>query len=166
MAKTINIYLTKDQREQLKKIMMKNHVSTTTICDKITWITYKYTRPEFLQANKDQKKLMEGYMQKTTGIKTSIKVPQCMKKDYPMANILKGKESMFITNATYLYITKEIKNWLTDDALNMYYNEINEQLTKAKEQFYNYNNFVRSTRRAIRENKEYYKKAIAQEENK
>lgn len=167
MSKTINIYLNTEERKQLDNLKVKYRVSLTTIADVVTKITFKYflQNEEKLEGNDKLKKLFKEYLY-IKGRKTSIKEPKGYKKEeggqYITGNTYAQNvsKSRFVTNCLVIYIKKEIKKHIREELAEHYWNDINKELTNRKDEFWNYNDHIRLQRRMLRENKEYFKKAL------
>lgn len=155
MGKTINIYLNNQERKLVDNLKNKYQLSLTTITDILVMCTMKV----FLMTN--NKELVEHLKNEylyTPGRKTSIKQPKIFSDKE-----LFGKEqfkSRFATNVIMIYIKKEIKNYVSQELANKYWNECNSKLTTTKDTFWNYNQHIRLQRRMLRENKEYFRKAL------
>ena len=165
MNKTINIYLDSQYRKQVESLKVKYRLSLTTIVDVITKITFKY----FLWSKEDinnATRLYDEYLY-PKGKKTSIKEPKLYKEN-PYINGTswhkENRKSRFTTNCLMIYLKKEIKNYIKQEDVEKYYNDINKELTTRKDEFWNYNEHIRMQRRMLRENKEYFRKAL--DENK
>lgn len=163
----IDIYLTKTEKENLQKIMQKHHVSMSTIADILITTTYIYLQQNGIQKNIN-KLLEQEYLYKSEWDKHGTIRPKCFKEE-GWRNLI-TKRNMYTTNVIKIYIKKEISKYTNNENNKertiLYYQAINKELMQRKEQFWNYNTFIRSTRRAIRENKDYYKKAIELEERR
>lgn len=157
--KRINIYLTKEEKNELEKIARKYKCSISTIADKVCTYTYYV-----LTHGQGNEILFNQYLAK--GIKTSIK-PKCYDpKENPLANTIENKD-MFTTNCLKIYVAKNIGQYLENkEYIQVYWNKINRDLMQVKEQFWNYNNFIRSTMRSFKENKDYYKRKLEQMEQR
>ena len=60
-----------------------------------------------------------------------------------------------------MYVRKELKHYFTNEKeLNRFYSNVDRKMNETYEEFWDYNYFVRKQRRMLRENKEYFKKAI------
>lgn len=158
MGKTINIYLNSQERKLVDDLKVKYQLSLTTIVDILVMVTMKV----FLMTNDKEKvdHLKNEYLY-TPGRKTSIKQPKIFSDKELFAK--EQHKSRFATNVIMLYIKKDIKNYVNQEQANKYWNECNSRLTTTKDQFWNYNTHIRMQRRMLRENKEYFKKAL--EEN-
>ena len=170
MSKTINIYLNSQERKLVDDLKVKYRLSLTTIVDVITKHTFKYFLQYAYEYNnkneEDLKRLYKEYIY-NKGKKTSIKEPQIFKKenggDYLVGNeYAKGQsKSKFTTNCLIIYLNKDIKNYVKEEEMQKaYWNNINKELTTRKDDWWNYNDHIRYQRRMLRENKEYFKKAL------
>lgn len=164
MKKTINIYLTNDEKKQAQKIQQKYKVSLTTITDVLIFVSY-YALLHYPTELKANDLLKNNYI-KGKGNKTSIKTPYILKDKTPIGDTLIGKEMIYCTNILKIYLNHEAKKWLTEEGQNYYWKEIDRKLQQTQERYWDYNNFNRMSRRNLRENKEYYKRAIEQMEQK
>lgn len=165
MKKTINIYLTKEDKQKAHKIQQKYKVSLTTITD-VLIVVSMYAFLHFKKRPMLKEEMISGYWY-TKGTKTSIKTPNILKEqDGLYKNMLLGKETIFCTNVLSIYLKHEIKEFLTEEGQNYYWTEIDKKLQEKQERYWDYNNFNRMSRRNLRENKEYYKRAIEQMEQK
>lgn len=164
MTKTINIYLTKDEKQKAHKIQSKYKVSLTTIADVIIWVSY-YALLHYSKVLKANDQLANNYIE-NKGTKTSIKTPKCLKENELMTCLIGNKAMIYTTNVLRLYLNKTIKEYLTEEGINYYWNKCDQKLQEIQERFWDYNNFTRMTRRNLKENKEYYKKAIAEMEGR
>ena len=171
--KKINIYLTENEKNEFHTIQNKYKISMSTIADKICFYFYKQTihnpmdvelcnklQNEYIQFDKTGK-IIEGYKKEERRSKTSI-IPKCFnEKDGIMYyNIKNPNKSIYITNVMYLYITKQLDKYITKKGLQIFYNDINTEFSKTREQFWNYNNAVRNQTRAVRQNKDYYRRIV------
>ena len=103
---------------------------------------------------------METYIYKN-GKKTSIKTPKMFEKDSLFEK--QKYKSRYTTNVIKIYLKKDIKKYVNDPKLiEQYWNECNEKMTKTYDEFWDYNKHIRYQRRMIRENKEYFRKALDQ----
>ena len=170
MSKTINIYLNSKERKLVDDLKVKYRLSLTTIVDVITKYTFKYFFQYAVEKNnkneEDLKRLYHEYLY-LKGRKTSIKEPQIFKKEnggiYLIGNeYAKGQsKSRFVTNSLMIYLNKTIENYVKDkEMVQAYWNNINKELLTRKDDFWDYNQYVRKQRRMLRENKEYFKKAL------
>ncbi len=153
--KWINIYTDKEERKLIDSLKVKYQLSLTTIVDILCEVTYDCL---FLNTDKDikEKVLNEHLYQRTN--KTSIKQPRILNKydlQYP---------GRFANNCLHLYISKQIAKYIKNaDILNGkygYWNRIEQELVKRTDNWWQYNTHLRMQRRMLRENKEYFKKAL------
>lgn len=159
--KSINVFLNKEERKQIDLIKNKYQLSLTTIANILAYETLHL----FMQIGKKEQLTKEYIYKNEKNTKTSIKKP---KNSELTINMVDGKSpSRIYTNAIKLYLKKEINKYCNDAKLKQdYYNKINKKFTTTKDEFYNYNQFIRTQRRYLRENKEYLKNEIAKIENK
>ena len=156
----VNIYINNEEHKQLEKISQKYKVSLSTIADILIQTTYY----EMIHEGKDKTQdyntqlQMEYILKNGFEKKTSCK-PKCYNKGSLYAEQI-SKKDCYTTNVIKLYCTKEIEKYLTEEGKKCYYEKINKKFQETKEQFWNYNNFLRSTRRSLKENIAYYKKEI------
>lgn len=133
----------------------------STLADVIIFETYKQILQNGKIKNQD---LEENYLIKYAFItKTSIK-PKCFKEGV-LKDAIKNK-NIYATNALEIYISKRIEDYVNEKGKNEYFNNINNKLNEIKEQFWDYNNFVRSQTRFIKKNPQYAKRLIAESEKK
>lgn len=153
--KTINIYITKEQKQKAYKIQEKYRVSLSTIVGCVTYWLYKYLLME--ENKKEIESLTTTYINKTAVYKTSVKPREL---NQVLGNEIKNKNT-FGTNATVIFLEKSIENYLTDKKnIQNYWKEIDRQLTKTEDPYWDYNSGIRIMRRMIRQNKSYWKKVI------
>lgn len=158
--KRINIYLTKQEREQAKKVSNKYRVCLSTIADKCAyWLLYlliHYSNEETTN------KILNEYLQKQGNYKTSIK-----QKDKELLGQTIKKPSKYYSNALKIYLNHDIKKYIdNNEAVNKYYQEIDRTLQTTIDQFWNYNENIRMIRRAVRENPSYFERAIKENGHK
>lgn len=153
--KTVNIYITKQEKAKADRITKKNFISlsclTDIVCYWLFYVMHHYGKKE------DLDKMLNTYLTEETNYKTSIK-PK-FNGEY-LGQIIEHK-SRFCTNALKIYLNKEIHKYITDEkAKAKYYNKIDQQIQTTKETMWNYNAVIRMQRRSLRENKEYFRKAL------
>lgn len=153
--KPINIYLTKQEKDKADKLTKKNLISLSTLADIVSYwlfyVIYHYGKKE------DLEKLNTEYISSNGNYKTSIK-PKL--NDEYLGQVLQNK-SKWCTNALKIYLNKEIAKYVNDPkAINSYYNKIDQKIQSKKEIAWNYNAVIRMQRRSLRENKEYFRKAL------
>lgn len=159
MKSKINIYLNKEDRKKVDALKVKYQLSLTTIID----ILMLETISIFNKAENNEallNRLFYDYMY-NKGQKTSITLP----RETCEQGILKEikNKSRLATNVIKIYIEHDIKNYINDAKLiEKYYNECNTKLNKAIDNWWNYNQHLRYQRRMLRENKEYFRKALEQ----
>lgn len=158
--KTINIYLNKQEKLTANKVSSRYRVSMSTIADKCSyWLFYlitKYGSDELM----DQ--LTNEYIDSKGNYKTCIKPKN---KDEYIGQAIKNP-SRFYSNALKIYLNHKIKDYISNnDAVNLYYNKIDQELQKAEDPYWNYNQQIRNFRRIIRQNPDYIKKALAEQGN-
>ena len=156
MVKKINIYLTNEQRKMLDQKMSWYKVSLSTIVDKICNIFNK-------ELGKEKIKLWTEYIHKPKGNKTC-----CKPKYFENLRIKingKDKTDMFCTNATKIWLLKELKTLdINEKRQQRIYSLIDNELRNTIDKFWNYNETIRNTRRMIKDDPEYWQKVV--EENK
>jgi len=112
------------------------------------------------QNQKEIDSLTTTYINKTAVYKTSVKPREL---NQVLGNEIKNK-NMFGTNATVIFLEKSIENYLTDKKdIQNYWKEIDRQLTKTEDPYWDYNSGIRNMRRMIRQNKSYWKKVIEEQ---
>lgn len=158
MKKTINVYLNNEDRKQIDNLKSKYQLSLTTITDILVMVTMKV----FLQTNNEEliKRLTNEYLY-NRGKKTSIKEPKIFNDKSIFAK--EQHKSRFATNVIMIYLKKEIKNYVNEQLASKYWKECNKKLTTTKDGFWNYNQHIRLQRRMLRENKDYFRKALDNE---
>lgn len=158
MKKTINVYLNNEERKQIDNLKVKYQLSLTTITDILVMATMKV----FLQTNNKEliERLKNEYLY-IPGKKTSIKQPKIFSDKELFAK--EQHKSRFATNVIMIYLKKEIKNYVNEQLASKYWNDCNKKLTTTKDSFWNYNQHIRLQRRMLRENKDYFRKALENE---
>lgn len=161
MKQLTYIYLSETELAKLKKTASKYRVSLSTLADVIIFETYKALKHGKKTTNEE---LEKNYFIKSPFIKkTSIK-PKCFKEKEVMYGLIKNR-SIYTSNALTIYANGRIEDYI-EKGKDDYYNNINNKLNAIKEQYWDYNNFIRCQRRNLKDNKEYYKRAIEQMEQK
>ena len=154
MGKTINIYLNTKDREEIEKLKVKYNLSLTTITDILIFESLIILKKESNKGLFD--KFRKEYIL-SKGQKTSIKKPRILKQ----LEINDTEINKLCTNVLTIYIRKELKHYFTNEKeLNRFYSNVDRKMNETYEEFWDYNYFVRKQRRMLRENKEYFKKAI------
>lgn len=143
MAKRVYIYILEKDKPEINKLRQTYHVSLSTLADTFA---NKYM---FYKEMQDQ---MESYIIKG-GTYTSIR---------PKNDVHNFKENINIiyTNAIHIFINKLDKNILKENSYKAVREVINKELQSKREQFWQYNEQIRNQRRMLKENKEYWKKAV------
>lgn len=160
----INIYLNENYRDQLKTLMNKYKISMSTIVDILTFQTF-YGITHYSINKIENEKIMTEYIIKEGLRKTSVKPKNAQNIDmFIKSTNDKATLSIFATNSIIIYLDNKIDNYLDQEGRKYYYKKINQEMQKTKEEFYNYNNMIRSTMRFLKNDKEYIKKKIAQME--
>lgn len=155
---TINIYLSQTTLDRLNDMRKKYHVSISTIAQ----ILSDYIRPNI---NNYPAEFLMTYIDKEHRLKTSIKPNNLKETEDFFKKIQFSKEtaSHIYSNVLYIY-AKEDFNYLfqgaTEKECKKWAKEIENELIKRKDIYYNYNNNIRNTLRIIRKNQEYFKKVI------
>lgn len=93
--------------------------------------------------------LQETYIYTEKGIKTTVK-PKCFTDDSIYTKAITNK-ICYMTNAVRLYTEKDFKKYVNKEGVSTYYNKINEGLQKEKDNFYNYNQYIRNRARYKKE---------------
>lgn len=152
--KTINIYLTSEEKNALNKIRAKYRVSLSTLTGKVCYWTYyciqHYGSTEIL------KSLQNEYISKTGNNKTSCKPREL---NEVLGEEIKNK-NIYATNCLKIYVAHDIKKYCNLKGVNKYFNEIDKALQNAYDVYWDYNNSIRNQRRMLKQNKEYWKKAL------
>lgn len=158
--KRVNIYINEQTKNSLSNISKKYKLSFSAIAS--ICVKNLYYLIEMKQVSEDIKNIYisKGGMCPKTSIKPKIY------RDNEIINKGIEHKDLFTTNALFIYANKKIKNFVKDpEYIKIYYDKINNDLNKEKDQFYNYNIFIRSTMRSFKDNKDYFKRKIAQMEN-
>ena len=152
--KWINIYTNKEERKLIDSLKVKYQLSLTTIVDilcEITWDCF------YLNADKELfEKIKNTHLYERSN-KTSIKQPRILNK-YDLEH-----PNRFVNNCVHLYLSKDIKKYINKDILEGkygYWNRIDKELTTRQDNWWQFNNHIRMQRRMLRENKDYFKKAL------
>lgn len=158
IMKTINIYLTKEQKKKADKVRIKYKVSLSTIAGIVAYELanrlIKCDRRDYLE------KLQEDYLQKNGTYKTSIKPREILN------GALNGiqKKNLYTTNALIIYLDGKVREYLDNENCNKYYAQIDKKLNEAYDIYWDYNSNIRQQRRMIKQNKEYWKKVLEENE--
>lgn len=145
-TKKVNVYLNDKTKAYYKNLQNKYHVSLSTIASEIY---FSYC------ALGCQKKLEETY-NTSNGNKTSIK-PK-------LKGYTPSKPDMAFTNALIIFQNKweiEILG-LQRHQYEIVRDKIHKFLQQANDTYWMYNDTIRNQRRSLRDNKEYFKKALEQ----
>lgn len=151
--KRANIYISDLAKKTLDDLKSKYHVSYSTIIDTLINQTWKN--------KKIYNDLKEKYLVKQH-TKTSVR-PQI---SIELRTLFTESEiSKIYTNIVEIYANKKLlekylKEWILD--INKFKTDLGNKLAKKREIYYNYNATVRNQARAIRENKEYWRKILEQ----
>ena len=118
----------------------------------------------FVMKGQDPFKTMtEKYIYNEKGYRTSVK-PKYYKdfiKSYEPVIKIKGWQSKLFTNLIKIWLKNNEYRWIDEkDIINKFRNMINSDLQKTYDQYWNYNEQIRNTRRMIKENKDYWKRAL------
>ena len=158
--KHIDIYLTKEQKQELDKISQKYQVSLSVIVDKVA---HRYFQLFVMKGQDPFKTMTEKYIYNEKGYRTSVK-PKYYKdfiKSYEPVIKIKGWQSKLFTNLIKIWLKNNEYRWIDEkDIINKFRNMINSDLQKTYDQYWNYNEQIRNTRRMIKENKDYWKRAL------
>lgn len=157
--KTINIYLTKQNKTKADKLRIKYKVSLSTIASIVSFSLLKYIN---LYNQNELEKLKTEYIvskQASTTYKTSIKPRNFTKGSY-LGDMLETNRNCFVSNALLIYLEGLIKNYLNPQQSNKYYAEIDKNLQETFDTYWDYNANIRNQRRMMRQNKEYWKKVL------
>lgn len=152
--KTINIYLTKEQKKKADRVRIKYKVSLSTLASIVSFELMN----QLLKTNRKDliEQLQQDYLQKDGTYKTSIK-PRVIRE-----GALNGieKKNTYTTNALIIYLDSKIKDYLDNEHVNKYYANIDKKLNETYDIHWDYNAHIRDMRRMFRQNKEYWKKAL------
>lgn len=162
----IDIYLTKTEKDTIYETMTKYKISMSTIADILITETY-YVLTHYGIENDLNKILEEEYLYKDERIfwKHGTIRPKAYKKGtWHNVNII--NKAKYTTNVLHIYVKKDIKQYATEEGAKIYYQRINKEMCKRKEQNWDYNNVVRNMTKAIRNNWKYYEKIINEEKLK
>ena len=151
--KTINIYLTRTEKTQADKVRSKYKVSLSTLTGVVVLITY-----DLLHKNNEVmlEHIENKYIAKEGNYKTSIKPRELMET---LGEEIKNK-NIFATNCLKIYLNKAIKEYLEPEKVNLYYARIDKTLNEKFDTYWDYNCSIRNQRRMLKQNKEYWKKAL------
>lgn len=139
MAKPVYIYVTQDQKSKLIKLKDQKKLSISTIVD-IIIKHYQYRAAAY-----GKKYQSKGTYKLHLKIKNPSNYP-----DIPM--------DILATNCIYEYYeqpTQEIDYMKINS-------QVQSEMDKTSDAFYNYNMTIRNQTRAVRQNKEYYKRILNQ----
>ena len=134
---TLNIYLTKEQKQQVDKLKVKYQLSLTTIVDVLVEITW-----DCLILNCDNElttRFKEKHIYPLTQ-KTSIKMPKYLKNKYL------EHPNRFANNCLQMYLRHEPTIFLKKDVVegkHQYWNRIEKELTKRTDNWWKYNEYIR-----------------------
>lgn len=165
MRKTINIYLTKEERKKVDLLKAKYHLSLTTIVDVLCDIT---EQTFFLNCDENLYNDLKNRHWYALVEKTSIKEPKLFSKKIrgteQKAIWEESHKTRFANNVLHIYLYKEIGKFIQhQDLLNGkygYWNNIEKELNKRVDNFWQYNEHIRLQRRMLKENRNYFKKEI------
>lgn len=150
--KTINIYLTREEKLQADKVRSRYKVSLSTLTGVIAFITFDLFNkhnPESLA------KMQNHYLSREGNYKTSIKPRELNEVLHFIEN-----KSMFASNCLKMYLNKTIKEYLKPEQINLYWARIDKELNQKYDIYWDYNCSIRNQRRMLKQNKEYWKKAL------
>ena len=153
--KTINIYITAKHKAELDRLRSKYKVSLSTLIGKLSF-AFINSLNKYGDFNKTLEALSNSYLQKDNTYKTSCKPREL---NETLANTIKNK-NCFASNLVYIYLEKQIKNYVNDKGLTEFYMILDRELQKATDIYWDYNQQIRNTRRMLKQNKEYFKKAL------
>lgn len=158
------IYLAEQEKKDLMKLCTKYKVSLSNLTSCLIKTTY-YCLLHY-GINKDENKILqEKYIVVRNNLpKTSIK-PRCFKDKEAFYSLIENK-NMYATNCLLIYTSKRQLDYMTEEGKNHYFNMLNQELQNNYEAWWDYNTFIRKSRRNLKENKDYYKRAIEEMENK
>ena len=152
--KTINIYITREQKQRLDRIRSKYKVSLSTLTGTVAyWLVYVLLHDDRKETIKE---LQEKYIQSTTTYKTSVKPREVLEV---LGNEITDK-SKFTSNALVIYLEHKIQDYVSKKYVDTYYAKIDKKLNETFDVYWDYNCSIRNQRRMIRQNKEYWKKAL------
>lgn len=146
-TKRVNIYIDEKAKAYYKNLQNKYHVSLSTIASEIY---FSYC------ALGCQKKLEEKYLILSGTSKTSIK-PK-------LKGYTPSKPDMAFTNALLIFQKKYECEMLGLERhqYEIVRDKIHKFLQEARDTYWMYNDTIRNQRRSLRDNKEYFKKALEQ----
>lgn len=154
----INIYLTDEQKKAIAKKCAWYKVSTSTIVDKVV---YRFLSEIKEGYDEFRNSLFIDFLYRDTGRKkTSVKptIFKSFKFTHP---------NKLATNCLLVWLKKDLKRFIQDDKkCQRIYSLIDDDLNKAYDKFWNYNEQIRNMRRMLKDDKNYWKRAIEQEERK
>lgn len=161
---TVNIYLNKKTKEQIDEILKNYKVSLSTFTEKLVKVsTQKPTSDETTTATIQailNGKLIDGYIDKQDKFKTSIKP-----RENDISTILEKTQKLeyrtrLYSNLLFAYIYYIDSGIYTKEQHNEIKQRLGNELSKVKEQRWNYNNNIRNTIRVVKHNKEYFRKIL------
>lgn len=149
------VYITKEQKKKADKIRNKYKVSLSTLAG---IVSYELANRLVKEKKEDLlKQLQEKYIQEKGNYKTSIKPREICGKDQYLNQLITNKNT-YTSNALIIYLDGKIKNYIDDT--DHYYSAIDKKLNEAYDIYWDYNCNIRNQRRMLRQNKEYWKKAL------
>lgn len=154
----INIYLNQEEKEKIEDLKAKYKCSLSTICDKVVFYTYKALL-HYSNNENNIENLQNQYIDNKNNKKTSCN-PKCF-NDREIFTSIKNK-NLFTTNCIKIYLAKSINKYVKEEGIKEYWKDINSALQKTKEQYWDYNHFIRNEVRMIKHNKEYLKRKLEQ----
>lgn len=161
--KRINIYITEKTKNELLHYCKKYSVSISTIADKLTNILLtKTSLKETTFTWIINGTLNKNYLDKETKNKTSIK-PR-INDEY--LNFLENtkdtaNKSRYYSNILYLLANQErLKQYYTEEQINLIKMSLGNQLANTKEPRYNYNQELRKQVRIVKQNRDYFNKIL------
>ena len=153
--KTINIYLSKEDKRKIDALKVKYQLSLTTIIDILADVTNDTLK---LENNEDLIYRIQNISMYQAENKTSVKEPKCF------GRLEIENKNKYANNILHIYLNNEIGKLITHSDLITgkygYWNRINKEMQTRKDNWWQYNETLRLQRRILRENKEYFKKAL------
>ena len=152
IAKKIHIKLNDETKKKLSKFCKTHHVSYSTVA---YYLAFCYSITPLYES------ISQDYL--VRGTDTTIKPRPVGTENYT------SEEKMHIySNIIYLYFAKKTKEYVDTELDQHIRDKFNKFIQEEEDIFANYNEYVRNTRRALRNKatRQYLKDAIAKEESK
>lgn len=149
----INIYISHHEKDTLDRKCRYYHISLSTLAEKISCLLIDLSNSNDII---NVLKIKREYIDKANNYKTSIKP----RENGLYTNFLNENcKSIWYSNILKMYANKWTSDYIpyhTEE----FYKRLEQILKETKESFYNYNQQIRSMRRALKQNPEYFEKAL------